>query len=49
MGELQGKVGTTVEIFSRKEEVEAGITTLIIKAVGRQRFRIMSLRTQVDG
>ncbi|KXJ24585.1 protein cereblon [Exaiptasia diaphana] len=49
MSELQGKVGTTVEIFSRKEEVEAGITTLTIKAMGRQRFKILSLRTQVDG
>ncbi|KAK3699916.1 hypothetical protein QZH41_016573 [Actinostola sp. cb2023] len=49
VSELKGKVGTTVEIFSMKEEVEAGITTMIIKATGRQRFKIVNLRTQVDG
>lgn len=47
--QLKESIGTTVEIFSMKEEVEAGITTMIIKATGRQRFKIVDLRRQVDG
>ncbi|XP_048589139.1 protein cereblon isoform X1 [Nematostella vectensis] len=47
--QLLSSIGTTVEIFSMKEEVEAGITTIRIKATGRQRFRIIDIRTQVDG
>lgn len=42
-------IGTTVEIFSMKEESDGGIVTLRIKATGRQRFRIKELRRQVDG
>lgn len=47
--QLLAAIGTTAEIFSMKEESEAGITTLRIKATGRQRFRIKELRRQVDG
>ena len=47
--QLLAAIGTTVEIFSMKEENEAGICTLRIKATGRQRFRIKELRRQVDG
>lgn len=47
--QLLAAIGTTVEIFSMKEEAEAGICTLRIKAMGRQRFRIKELRRQVDG
>jgi Lon protease-like protein len=32
-----------------KEEVEAGISTMILKATGRQRFKIKDVRRQVDG
>lgn len=47
--QLLAAIGTTVEIFSMKEENEAGICTLRIKATGRQRFKIKELRRQVDG
>lgn len=47
--QLLAAIGTTVEIFSMKEESEAGICTLRIKAMGRQRFKIKELRRQVDG
>ncbi|RMX48678.1 hypothetical protein pdam_00014329 [Pocillopora damicornis] len=47
--QLLAAIGTTAEIFSMKEESDAGINTLRIKATGRQRFRIKELRRQVDG
>lgn len=48
-GQHLAAIGTTAEIFSMKEETEAGVTTLRIKAIGRQRFRIAELRRGVDG
>ncbi|XP_068702174.1 protein cereblon-like isoform X2 [Montipora foliosa] len=47
--QLLAAIGTTVEIFSMKEETDSGICTLRIKATGRQRFKIKELRRQVDG
>lgn len=47
--QLLAAIGTTAEIFSMKEESDAGINTLRIKATGRQRFRIKELHRQVDG
>ncbi|XP_028405727.1 protein cereblon-like [Dendronephthya gigantea] len=41
--------GTTCEIYSMKEENEAGISTISIKAMARKRFQVLSLRTQLDG
>ena len=41
--------GTTCEIFSVKEQGEAGINTMNIKAMARRRFQVLSLRTQLDG
>ncbi|XP_070558131.1 protein cereblon-like isoform X2 [Ptychodera flava] len=43
------KVGTTAEIFSVKEESEAGIDTMRMKATGRQRFKLIETRRQADG
>ena len=43
------KVGTTAEIFSVKEETEYGISTLRMKAEGRQRFCVLESKRQVDG
>ncbi|XP_077983750.1 protein cereblon-like [Glandiceps talaboti] len=43
------KVGTTAEIFSVKEESEAGIDTIRVKATGRQRFELIESRRQTDG
>lgn len=44
-------LGTTAEIRSYKEEVDdlSGVATLLVKAEGRQRFRIISSRTRSDG
>uniref|UniRef100_A0A1E1XJP7 Protein cereblon n=1 Tax=Amblyomma sculptum TaxID=1581419 RepID=A0A1E1XJP7_AMBSC len=44
-------LGTTAEIRSYKEEVDdlSGVGTLLVKAEGRQRFRIISSRTRSDG
>ena len=42
-------MGTTCEIYSVREEDEAGIRTISIKAMARKRFRVLSLRTQLDG
>ncbi|KAH7968106.1 hypothetical protein HPB52_005823 [Rhipicephalus sanguineus] len=44
-------LGTTAEIRSYKEEVDelSGVATLVVKAEGRQRFRIVSSRTRSDG
>ncbi|XP_072178020.1 protein cereblon-like [Diadema setosum] len=42
-------VGTTAEIFSAKEEDEGGVETMRIKAMGRQRFKVMETRRQTDG
>eukprot|EP00794_Sanderia_malayensis_P007566 gene7566-8404_t len=42
-------IGTTAEIFSAKEEIEFGISTMRIKAEGRQRFRVLESKRQLDG
>ncbi|XP_053576900.1 protein cereblon isoform X2 [Bombina bombina] len=41
--------GTTAEIYAYREEQEFGIETVKVKAVGRQRFRVLEMRTQTDG
>ncbi|XP_043938000.1 protein cereblon isoform X1 [Protopterus annectens] len=41
--------GTTAEIVSYGEEEEAGIETVKLIAIGRQRFKVQELRTQADG
>ena len=46
---MPASVGTTAEIFSVKEEEESGITNLIIKAEGRQRFKVQEIKRQLDG
>ena len=44
-------IGTTAEILAIKEEVDdaAGITTVRVKAIGRQRFEVKETRRQIDG
>lgn len=44
-------LGTTAEIRSFKEEVDelSGLPTVLVKAEGRQRFRMLSSRTRSDG
>ena len=44
-------VGTTAEVLAVKEESDPGlgVSSMRIKAVGRQRFRIKDTRRQVDG
>lgn len=41
--------GTTAEIYEYREEQEFGIETVKVKAVGRQRFKVLETRTQTDG
>ncbi|XP_077323625.1 protein cereblon isoform X2 [Lithobates pipiens] len=41
--------GTTAEIYAYREEQEYGIETVKVKAVGRQRFQVLEMRTQADG
>ncbi|XP_038666633.1 protein cereblon isoform X1 [Scyliorhinus canicula] len=41
--------GTTAEIYEYREEQEYGIETVKVKAVGRQRFKVLETRTQTDG
>ncbi|KAM8930518.1 protein cereblon [Pelodytes ibericus] len=41
--------GTTAEIYAYREEQEYGIETVKVKAVGRQRFKVLEIRTQADG
>ncbi len=45
------KIGTTAEVLAYKEESDeqSGISTLRVKAVGRQRFEIQETRRQTDG
>ncbi|XP_033122255.1 protein cereblon-like isoform X2 [Anneissia japonica] len=42
-------VGTTAEIYSVKEINEGGLESMKIKAMGRQRFKIMDITRQADG
>ena len=48
-GSQTSDVGTTAEIFSVKEEEEYGVLNLIMKAEGRQRFRVLDVKRQIDG
>ncbi|ETE71228.1 Protein cereblon, partial [Ophiophagus hannah] len=47
--EREAHFGTTAEIYAYREEQEYGIETVKVKAVGRQRFKVLELRTQADG
>lgn len=42
-------MGTTAEIISSKDEDEAGIGTMRLKAIGRQRFKVIESHRQLDG
>nr|DBA18447.1 TPA: hypothetical protein GDO54_016690 [Pyxicephalus adspersus] len=41
--------GTTAEIYAYREEQEYGIETVKVKAIGRQRFQVLEMRSQADG
>ncbi|KAM4651178.1 protein cereblon isoform 2-T2 [Discoglossus pictus] len=45
----KAQFGTTAEIYAYREEQEFGIETVKVKAIGRQRFRVLETRTQTDG
>ncbi|KAF7250004.1 Protein cereblon [Varanus komodoensis] len=47
--EREAHFGTTAEIYAYREEVDYGIETVKVKAVGRQRFKVLEIRTQADG
>ncbi|KAM5313458.1 protein cereblon [Glossophaga mutica] len=47
--EREAQFGTTAEIYAYREEQDFGIEVVKVKAVGRQRFRVLELRTQSDG
>ncbi|OXB61839.1 hypothetical protein ASZ78_000993 [Callipepla squamata] len=47
--EREAHFGTTAEIYAYREEQEYGIETVKVKAIGRQRFKVLELRTQSDG
>ncbi|XP_065058938.1 protein cereblon-like [Rhopilema esculentum] len=42
-------VGTTAEIFSVKEDEKYGVVNLTMKAEGRQRFKVLETKRQIDG
>jgi hypothetical protein len=47
----QEEVGTTAEIFEYREESQSDVASVgfMLKARGRQRFRVRSVRRQIDG
>ncbi|XP_077181347.1 protein cereblon isoform X3 [Paroedura picta] len=47
--EREAHFGTTAEIYAYREEREYGIETVKVKAIGRQRFKVLEIRTQSDG
>ncbi|XP_036189242.1 protein cereblon isoform X2 [Myotis myotis] len=47
--EREAQFGTTAEIYAYREEQDFGIEVVKVKAVGRQRFKVLELRTQSDG
>ncbi|KAF6312711.1 cereblon [Rhinolophus ferrumequinum] len=47
--EREAHFGTTAEIYAYREEQDFGIEIVKVKAVGRQRFKVLELRTQSDG
>lgn len=48
-GSQLSKMGTLAQVVAYKEETESEITTLKIRAIGRQRFNLLETRTQIDG
>lgn len=42
-------VGVTCEIYSVKEEAEYGVSQMMLKAEGRQRFKVLDIQPQLDG
>ncbi|XP_061407724.1 protein cereblon [Lethenteron reissneri] len=46
---VASELGTTAEIVQCSVESEHGVESVKLKAVGRQRFRVIEVRTQVDG
>ncbi|XP_066935165.1 protein cereblon-like [Clytia hemisphaerica] len=42
-------VGVTCEVLSMKEEERYGLTRLLLKAEGRQRFKLITIQSQLDG
>lgn len=47
--EREAQFGTTAEIYAYREEQDFGNEIVKVKAVGRQRFKVLELRTQSDG
>uniref|UniRef100_UPI0035CD3D9F Protein cereblon n=1 Tax=Homo sapiens TaxID=9606 RepID=UPI0035CD3D9F len=47
--EREAEFGTTAEIYAYREEQDFGIEIVKVKAIGRQRFKVLELRTQSDG
>ncbi|XP_020824108.1 protein cereblon isoform X1 [Phascolarctos cinereus] len=47
--EREAHFGTTAEIYAYREEQDFGIEIVKVKAVGRQRFKVLEIRTQSDG
>ncbi|GAB5568239.1 protein cereblon isoform X3 [Prionailurus iriomotensis] len=47
--EREAQFGTTAEIYAYREEQDFGIEIVKVKAIGRQRFKVLELRTQSDG
>lgn len=43
------KTGTLAQVLAFKESAEDDTATVKVKAVGRQRFRILETRHQMDG
>ncbi|XP_043242048.1 protein cereblon-like [Amphibalanus amphitrite] len=48
-GSSEPTIGTTAEIYEVRDESQDAYTAFSIKAKGRQRFRLVSTRTTVDG
>ena len=48
-GSPEPTIGTTAEIYEVREESQDAYMAFSIKAKGRQRFRLVSKRSTVDG
>jgi hypothetical protein len=50
-GDWRGEIGTTAEIFEYREDSqsESSLAGFMLKARGRQRFKLKSTRRQIDG
>lgn len=44
-------IGCTAEIFSMKDEMDepSGISTVRVKARGRQRFKVVEMKSEITG